>query len=479
MITPTYRPQDLPLSRTWRLLTLAVVLLTLLGFWRSNSAEQLAAYLFVLFASIVPGIFWIRMGARGIPVLSIVSLAYIPYFALPILRNVEITLTYTPWEIMRAALTVVLFLVTATVGWVLIASNARLSADIATGDFENERVTRLVLIGIWIGAGFVLASSSGLLGWLGTLYGLARAITGTLATAACFLSGVTRAQGILRGKAWAATVVGLSFLVLLNWSSLFLVGGLIFLLATLFGYVIVTRRIPWLAVAAVAVAVTVLHAGKPEMRERYWDNSYERHSLAQLPRFMTEWVGEGIYAMSSGSNYQSPLDRTGLMHMLLLAQTKAPDRVDYLRGETYALLPGILVPRFIESDKPFSGVGMELLNVRFGLFNAREETLTSVGWGLVAEAYANYGYVCVAGIALALGVLLGALYNWSVNAPVISMPTLFSIATLMALINVELDFIQLCSIILQSFAAVLVFHTAIRSLATNRNARNRSSVRAT
>ena len=164
------------------------------------------------------------------------------------------------------------------------------------------------------------------------------------------------------------------------------------------------------------------------------------------------------------------------MHMVLLAQSKTPDSIDYLGGATYALLPNILVPRFIDSDKPISGAGMELINIHYGIFTSAAEALTSIGWGLVAEAYSNYGYPCVIGIALILGVLLGALHNWSTSAALISMPTLLSIAAMMALINVELDFIQICSIILQSFAAVLIFHTAFRSFAISQNAPRRSGV---
>ena len=312
---------------------------------------------------------------------------------------------------------------------------------------------------------------------MGAFYGLARAIAGTLATVACFLSGVTRAQGILRGKAWAGAIGGLALLILMSLGSLFLVTTILYLLAMLFGYVIVTRRIPWLVIGTIFAVVTILHAGKPEMRARYWEGGAGVSSVMELPGLMAEWAGEGIYAITSGSDYQSPLQRTGLMHMILLAQSKTPDSIDYLGGATYALLPNILLPRFIDSNKPISGAGMELINIHYGLFSGDTETRTSVGWGLVAEAYANYGYPSVMGIALILGVLLGALHNWCASAALISMPTLLSIAATMALANIEWDFIQVCSIILQSFAAVLIFQTAFRSFAISRNVPRRSGVR--
>ncbi len=476
MITSADQSQDRVSGRVWRLLAIAIGLLVLLGLVRSNSGGQLLAYLLILFASVLPGVFWIRTGSLGIPVLPIVSLAYIPYFGWPTLSSSEVTLDYTAWEILRAALTVVLFLLTATASWVLIARKTRLRDHIAPDQFEDSRVIRLALTGLWVAVAFNLGYISGLLNWLGTFHGLARAIAGTLATVACFLSGVTRAQGILRGKAWAGAIAGLSLLILVSLSNLFLVVAIIYLLAMLFGYIIVAKRIPWLAIGTVFVAVTVLHAGKPEMRAKYWETGSAASSVAALPGLMAEWVGDGIYVISSGSDYQSPLERTGLMHMVLRAQSQTPDRIDYLYGATYALLPSILVPRFIDTSKPISGIGMELLNIHYGIFTGQSEALTSIGWGLVAEAYANYGYPCVMGIALIFGVLCAALHNWSANAAVISMPTLLSIAVMMALINVEADFIQICSTILQALVAVFVFHTAFKSIATSSNAPKRSGV---
>ena len=120
MIASGYPSQDRTPGRIWRLLIAVVGILVPIGFIWSNSAAQLAAYLLVVSAAVLPSVFWIRRGAQGIPILPIVSLAYIPYFAWPILNNSDIALDYTTWEIMRAGLTVFFFLVTAAVSWLLV-----------------------------------------------------------------------------------------------------------------------------------------------------------------------------------------------------------------------------------------------------------------------------------------------------------------------------------------------------------------------
>jgi len=227
--------------------------------------------------------------------------------------------------------------------------------------------------------------------------------------------------------------------------------------------------VPWLAVGAALAVVTVLHAGKAEMRDKYWGNmtgSGGLSSIKQLPAFATEWITDGIKGIATDSVGQSAIERTSLLQMLLRVERETPDRIDYLRGGTYALLPAILVPRFIESDKPATQAGMILLNVRYGIFAVEEEATTAIGWGLVAEAYANFGYFGVVAMGLLLGAFCGRLESWSRGAGIISLPTLVSIAVTMVLINVEADFIQACLTLLQSFAAVLVFLTAFRSFAT-------------
>jgi hypothetical protein len=155
-------------------------------------------------------------------------------------------------------------------------------------------------------------------------------------------------------------------------------------------------------------------------------------------------------------------------------QSETPDRIDYLRGETYALLPAILVPRFIDPDKPASQVGMTLLNIHYGILTVEGAEVTAIGWGLVAEAYANFGYLGVIGIALILGAFCGALAVWSAHAEIVSLPALASIATMMALVSLEQDFIALFSTLYQSFIVVFIFYHAYRSLVIPQNRPARS-----
>jgi hypothetical protein len=386
--------------------------------------------------------------------------------------------SYTPWEIVRSALTVALFLVTATVAWRLMASRVRSVRGFAADRFHGLEAVRLMFAGLAVGLLFHVSALSGWLNWMGSYFGLVRSIAVTFVTVACFLIGAMRARGLLRGAVWGAAAVGLSLIIILSWSSLFLVGGLVYALAAGLGYVIVARRIPWFAVGAILITVAILHAGKAEMRGKYWiqDTNYGTAiSVVQLPGLAAEWVGTGISAMAAGDVGQSVLDRASLLQMILLVQRATPDSVDYLMGETYSRLPAIIVPRFIDSNKPASQVGMDLLNIHYGILTIEGAAVTAIGWGLVAEAYANFGYLGVIGIALILGACCGALATWSANAEMFSLPTLVSIATMMGLINLEADFIQLFTSLFQSFASAIIFFTMYRWLVMRQNRRTHSA----
>ncbi len=462
MNTSVFHDRQSTVSQTNRTLAVVIGVLVLLGFYRGESMELTVAYLLVLFAAVMPSVLWLRMGAPGIPVLPVVGLAYIPYIAWPVLSGLESTRDYMSSEIVRAALTVALFLVTATVVWRLIVGRERSQFALTPDYAGRSMIIRFVLVGLLLGVIFHAMIIFGWLGWMGSFLGLVRSIVVTFVTVACFLTGVTRAWGLLRGVAWRAAVVGIGSLIFLAWSSLFLMGGMVFLLALAFGYVLVARRIPWLAVGMVLVVVTVLHAGKAEMRGNYWEldsNSYSAAvSVIELPRLAAEWVGAGVSAIAAGDAGQSVLDRTSLLQMILLVQSNTPDHIDFLNGETYAMLPGILVPRFIDADKPVSQVGMNLLNVRYGVMIVADTEVTAIGWGLVAEAYANFGYLGVIGIALLLGAFCAVLKNWSANAKIVSIPTLISISAMLALINLEADFIHIFTTLFQSSVSVLIFY---------------------
>jgi hypothetical protein len=421
-------------------------------------SQDLIAYLCVAIPALVPLVLWMRSGAPGIPVLPIISSLYFIYYAAPLLRG-EIA-PYAPDEVLRASAAVGGFLLAAALASWLFLTRMRRSVRAPSLDLlSGPQMVRLIFVGLGLGVAYYVMLIAGELNWLGASAGVLRAVILTLSSIACYLLGCARASRSLTGPSWVLALAGLLFLVLFSLSSLLLIGAAITAFAAVLGYVVTARRLPWIWLGVAFATMTVLHAGKSEMRNTYWaphSQSLQQSSLVQVPAMMVDWVTTGVVALATGSNQISVLERASLLHMLLLAQRATPDFIPYLEGETYAMLPSMLVPRFVDPDKPESQAGLNLLSIRYGLQSIDSSANTTIGWGLVAEAYANFGYLGIVPIGLLFGALCGTLMRLSIGAAPLSLPMFVTVTATFTLFNVELDLSYLLVTLAQSIGAVVM-----------------------
>jgi hypothetical protein len=419
--------------------------------------QNLTAYYLIVIPAIVPVIMWLRAGAAGLPVMAIISALYFVYYAIPLLRSDIVA--YGSDALISAAAVVGSFLIAASAtSWPFLLWPRRDDRMSAQNVVSDRQLVRLVFIGLAGGILYNLAQSSEGLNWLGTSLGLVRSIVLTLTSVACYLLGCARASGILANERWALALASLFALIIFSLSNLLLVGGVMNGLAAILGYVITAKRIPWIGLGLAFAMLSILHAGKFEMRKAYWvphTQTLERNSIVQIPGMMVDWVAMGISALENGGQESTVLERTSLLHMLLFVQRTTPGYIPYLDGQTYAMLPSMLVPRFVDPDKPESQSVLNLLSMRYGLQYAGSAASTTIGWGVVAEAYANYGVLAVVLVGALFGVLCGVLTRISVGAPPLSLPMFISIASTLVLFNVELDFSYLMVALAQTLAAVL------------------------
>jgi len=459
-------------------------LVLLVGFSWADSAGELVAYLLVVLASVLPAYLWVQQGRPGVPVLPAMAALCVLYYAIPIVRGREDLIEYSQGEIFLAAATVALFLALATIVSQAVLRSIRTGGQLRLGPVSGSQMRIVVYLGLAVGTLFLGGNRAGLLWWLGPFVGLFRSIALTSLVVACYLLGVARGRGFLRGKDWVLAAGGMGLAILISWSSLFLVGGLTFLLAAAVGYVTTRGRIPWLLAGVALVVVSILHAGKEEMRNRYWQvgtNASTGTGILNLPGLAREWFAVGLEVYSSPSESRSALDRASLLQILLKVERLTPESIDYLRGGTYALLPEVLLPRFLDPTKPKSQAGMDLLNIRYGILSIEGAEKTAVGWGLIAEAYANFGYGGVAAIAILVGLASGVVTRWSARGSAISLPTLVAVAVMISLVNLEQDLVSVVTSLLQSLVAVFVFVLVLRFIPRQRvdTGQSRSDGRAT
>ncbi len=324
--------------------------------------------------------------------------------------------------------------------WTYLWSSERLSKlatpAFAIGQWQvSWRGLIFALICFSIGAVGGWSSDLGGFTLSGGLFTLARSITLGVGILSTFV------LAYLWGCRRLSPIESRTFLILLltygvaSASSLLLISSLtLFLLATI-GFVVGRQRIPWRVLIIAFVCFSLLHSGKVEMREKYWNPvTLSQHFVQpwEYPAWYSEWLDYSFNYLINANNQQaeagqSLTERASLIHLLLLAQEKTPSEVPHLGGITYTIIPQLLVPRILNPDKIRSHEGTYFLNIYYGKQNYAATTTTTIGWGLLNEAYVNFGLPGCAGLAVILGSVYGLIARWSLYASPLSSRYLFAV----------------------------------------------------
>jgi hypothetical protein len=242
-------------------------------------------------------------------------------------------------------------------------------------------------------------------------------------------------------------------------STLFLVGAVSLLLLALVGYASSGHRVPLVSCLVAVTVIAVLHNGKDKMREKYWESQNPRPAFLELPAFYAEWFQLGLFSEDTENKRAKItgklIDRTSLFHILCLVVSSTPDRDPYLDGETYRDVPAQFVPRILWPDKPLSQVSTSRLSVYYGLQTEEDTQRTSIGFGLLPEAYANFGFIGVCCLAAAFAFVVKKLQCWAIDAPIFSYGGLLLVILLAWSFQVEFTLSIWLSSFYQACMAVL------------------------
>ena len=108
----------------------------------------------------------------------------------------------------------------------------------------------------------------------------------------------------------------------------------------------------------------------------------------------------------------------------------SPAQVPYLHGGTYRIIPGLLVPRLLDEQKARSHLGTYMLAIHYDLQTTEETLTTTIGFGLINEALANFGYPGCLALGGVLGLFYGCVARWSAGFPLLSLRSLLGILVL-------------------------------------------------
>lgn len=374
-----------------------------------QSPELLLGGIAVSVAALVPILLWAICEMPGLPIFPAYAAYFLQFSALPLLISHPAVARFSPEVQLQSALTVAGYLMLATVAWYWVVR--RMAPASSVWVFAGEHVWSPLTIVLAFVLVFNVLLTADLLPNLGSWYSFIRNSLNGAAQVSLFVLWYA-IGGRSLGKVRRVTVVVLT-LAFLVWQAT----GLI--LAAAFGTVCVCaiaftvsrRRIPVLAIAMAGIVLAVLHPGKFAMRERYAGQTI---GPLEYPMFFEEWIGHSIAQLDeqgqSGSERQkvdSASDRAAIIHMMMTVQDKTPDELPYLAGETYTPIPSLLLPRVLNADKPSAHVGTHALSISYGLQTREQTEVTTIGWSLESEAFANFGFLGVAGLAVLIGSWLG------------------------------------------------------------------------
>lgn len=377
--------------------------------------QHLLQGLAILALGALPSIQWARSKNAALPVFEIFAFTGINTYAIPLLNGHQQLQRYELDVITKAGWVVLVY------QCVLILSFNTVSGHPGTSHFFSReiidrKVRPYIGYGLWLTTIYIgLESFTNLIP--GDLVSVLRAVFYGLGMACAFVASHEWGKGNLHPRDRAVFLINLILQFVLQISSLMMVGGISLAVLALIGYVSGSKKIPLIPLAVLIVLIALLHNGKSEMRNRYWDmEGFQKTPLTigNLPGFFIEWLSEGFKSHTKDSVEGGRpeiagklLERSSLFHMLCLVVDNSPERQPFLDGETYLDIPGQFVPRIFWPEKPRGHVSTYRLATYYGIQRIEDTQRTTVGFGMLPEAYANFGFLG----AIVLGALMGAFYK--------------------------------------------------------------------
>jgi hypothetical protein len=438
--------------------------------YRDAGASDVAGFLTLAFTALLPAGLWCYRRSHGAPLYPIFTAGTLATFALPLISHHPLVIDYTPRERLLAALTVAAANLAGTVPWYF------LTRQPPTPRLPCLRMRRmfgdaLFAAILFTATAFNLAQMRLLDTLDAPVLSILRAIVIALSNLAIYILAYRwgrRALTPLRRAGCAMLFVAVMVSTL---PSALMVGALSYGLMALIGFSLGRGRLPWMTLAALAGVALFLQGGKEALRDKYWYGANAVPlALGDYPALLSDWIrfsfdrlGENptpvaaSAPVTSGGESQSLLQRASLLQLFLRIQQMSPDPVPYLHGRTYAIIPGLLVPRAFNGQKARTHLGTYMLAIHYELQTTDDTLTTTIGFGLINEAMANFGYPGCAGLGVALGIFYGTIARWSAGYPLHSLRYLFAILVLSVSFQNEFSAGVYVTTLFQGSCALLLF----------------------
>jgi hypothetical protein len=375
----------------------------------------------------------------GLPLLPLMTFQSLLIYGIPIAAGHEVLVTYSAGMVLAAGTEVLIFNVAMALAWKVGIQLFQTAPSTCHALREFTRAdgsgwSRLGLTMIFFATGYQVADSLGLTQSLvsalpGGSYSIIEALVSVVSASGFFLMAMSVGGGgaspTTKFFFWALLLTN----ALVSATSLLLYTAGANLITVAIGFFWSNGRVPWKYLTVVLLGLSFFNTGKTTMRTRYWNEDNELTSavrLSQIPAFYIEWANVSYDAIAEnqtsdvsgpkgepahGNKNLTLLDRIdNLQNLLFVVDAMETDHIAPLHGATYAVIPPLLIPRIFWPDKPRSHEGQVLLNVHFGRQDLNSTLITYVAWGLLPEAYGDFGPILG---AICLGGALGLGFAWA------------------------------------------------------------------
>ncbi len=390
-------------------------------------------------ACLLPSWFWVTGRIQGLPIFPIFGLIFLPTYVTPLWQGHSALAKYTPNEINTAAWTVVGFLLVAQLFWQQMAVRA-VGVPQAVRMIDLKKAEKVLMICLVAEVIFeVLILFFWQLG--GGVFAALRGFAGAAGRMGIFVFSYQLGSGSLKPGAKALFLALMGVLVVQEVASLVLAKVIPTVGVAFAGYMLGSGKVPWKALTCSLGTIMVLHAGKFEMREIYLEKRERTTSLTDYPRYFTEWVGYGLRNLGLGKpgeerkeDVSSAKERAALIQLLIRIQSNTPAKVPFLEGESYRLIPSMLIPRVLSPGKAVAHTGNMILSLHYGILDEVGIWKTSVAFDPIMEAYANYGFLGVAVLAILFGFFIGWSTRLTIHVPMLSFGFLFGVQVIASVV---------------------------------------------
>jgi hypothetical protein len=425
---------------------------------RVRTPEHLQLGLVMIFLAFLPAWRWAKRGKSTLPVFEVMLFITANTYAFPLLNGHEGLLRYPVEDVTAAALQVILFQITAIVIHALVPARPGVSG-FWRDDLAGPTLSR------WLEHGMTVSTLYVVIGTFtdsipDELNSVLRAVFFGIGIICTFITSRRLGQGLLRPGEKFLFFANLLVQCIAIGATLVLVAAISTVLLALVGYVSASGRVPVVVSACVFAVLAVLHNGKSDMRAEYWTPDVQRvPTVIALPVFYSEWFAHGLTfgddARGRNEMTSKLIERTSLLHILCLVVSNSPAPDPFLDGETYADIPGQFVPRLFWPEKPPAHVSTSRLSVYYGLQTEEETHRTTIGFGMIAEAYANFGFLGVVGIAAFMAAFLKKIGGFAESGPLLSYGGILLVILLAWSFQVEFTLSIWLSSLYQACVAVL------------------------